>query len=400
MPDLPNQQVLQADKVMALLNPFVTGERQLQRQQLDWEEAWHFCSFHGVRPAFNQALQQLGETSACPDWLQKEIAAFSRRHGFRVMQMSSEIVTLGKALEGAEIGAAFFKGAILGEQIYGGAQNREFNDIDLLVAPADRDRAADLLEEHGYEPVIADRRFRRAFFDYGGQHMFRHPETCSVVDLHWNFVGSHAFPVASEAVLQGRIMLQLGGQDIPAPNDEHLALILAGHGQKEGWASFGWALDFARFAAAKPQFDWKRAADQAKARGSSRALLTALLLTEALFGETLAEKLVAEARANDLIRAEVEAIVRKHETLANRTLADDLMSAFRLCETPGQRARVWLGLLTTRTIGDYESLPLPPRWWWVYRVTRPFRLAWAWISGAGPSEATQVAAQGGSLRQQ
>lgn len=385
---------------IALLNPFTSSVRHSRGRDPDWQEIWRFCTFHGVRPTLLQVLGRHENAPSPPEWLECALSEFKRRHAFRVMQLTGEIVALAKALEEAGIDAVFFKGAVLAEQIYGGAQHREFNDIDVLVAPSDQECAADLLQARGYQPAIADRRFRRAFLDYAGQHVFNNAGIGSTVDLHWNFVGNQAFPVANEAVLRDRKMLPLGGQDVPAPIDEHLALILAGHGQKEGWASFGWALDFAKFAAARPQFDWELAADQARVRGSSRALLTALLLTETLFGETLNADLIAEASASDLIRADVEAIVRKHEDLAIRTLADDLMGAFRLCETPCQRARAWLGLLTTRTLGDYQSFPLPPSMWWVYRFTRPFRLGWARLSGAGPSKATLAAAQGGSANQQ
>jgi hypothetical protein len=32
-------------------------------------------------------------------------------------------------------------------------------------------------------------------------------------------------------------------------------------------------------------------------------------------------------------------------------------------------------LLTTRTVGDYEAMPLPKSLWGLYYLTRPFRLA-------------------------
>jgi len=303
-------------------------------------------------------------------------------HTFAVLQKTAEIVALSKLLEANGINAVFFKGAVLGEQVYGAAQYREFNDIDLLVHPQDRDRVAELLGAFaGYLPVVSDRQIRRVFFDYAGQHMFQNRDTGVVVDLHWNFAGSLDFPVSADEVLSNRKMLDLGGASIPVPCWEDLALILAGHGQKEGWASFGWALDFAKFAARRPDFDWARAADRARARGSLRALLTAVLLVERLFGNTIAPDIAARAHEQRRLAGDVDRIMAGYHVLAERKLEDDLMGSFRLCETSMQRAKVWFGLLVTRTIGDYEALPLPPRLWWVYRFTRPFRLAWQRITG-------------------
>jgi hypothetical protein len=41
------------------------------------------------------------------------------------------------------------------------------------------------------------------------------------------------------------------------------------------------------------------------------------------------------------------------------------------------RHRLWpvVTLLTTRTVGDYEAMPLPKLLWGIYYLTRPFRLA-------------------------
>ncbi|NBB23605.1 hypothetical protein GVM20_00515 [Porphyrobacter sp. SLTP] len=373
------------DATVRLLTPLSWAPRQGEVCPDDWQAAWRFCGFHGVRPALAQSLKRLPESCLPPPWLVADLADFTRGHAFAVLQKTAEIVSLSNALEAEGVTAVFFKGAVLGEQVYGAAQFREFNDIDLLVSLEDRDRVADLLEASGYLPVIADRLFRRAFFDYAGQHMFRHRDSGSVVDLHWNFVGNLDFPVDAAEVMRNRTMLALGGVRVPAPSIEDLALILAGHGQKEGWASFGWALDFAKFSASFPDFDWDKAARRAQDKGGLGALLTALLMVERLFGRVLDQDLVAKARQSRRIVDDVERIIIGYHALAERRLADDLMGSFRLCETALQRARVWWGLLTTRTISDYEALPLPPRWWWVYRLTRPFRLAWQTLRGRPPT---------------
>lgn len=369
-----------ADEIVKLLTPEAWAVP-FQGCPGDWRAAWRFCSFHGVRPALAQALERRPGSCLPPPWLAADLGDFTRMHAFSVMQKTAQIVSLAKALEAEGVTAVFFKGAVLGEQVYGAAQFREFNDIDLMVLPQDRERVADLLEALGYLPVIADRHFRRAFFDYAGQHMFRSRDTGSVVDLHWSFVGNLDFPVTAAEVLGNRTMLELGGTRVPVPCDEDLALILAGHGQKEGWASFGWALDFAKFAARFPDFDWTRAAHRARARGTLRAVLTAVLLVEHLFGITIDRDLAARARDQRQLVNDVDRIVAGYHALAERRLEDDLMGALRLCETPMQRAKVWLSLLVTRTIGDYEALPLPSRWWWVYRLTRPFRLVGGKIRG-------------------
>ena len=380
----PPCELVLTDPIVELLTPLPWAS-QFESGPVDWRAVWRFSSFHGVRPALVQRLEQLSRSSELPQWLMTELADFKRRHTFEVLQKTSEIVTLARALDDAGIDAVFFKGAVLGQQIYGGSHFREFNDIDLMVLPRERGKAAELLEALGYNPVVADREFRRAFFDYAGQHMFRNRDTGTVVDLHWNFVGNLPFPIEAAEVLRNRTRLALGGALVPAPNIEDHGLILAGHGQKEGWASFGWALDFAKFAASFPDFNWAQAAERPEAQSASIPLLTAIHLTERMFGKVIDVDLAALAREQDRIVVDVERIRAGYYALAERKLADDLIGSLRLCETPIERLKVWWSLLTTRTIGDYEALPLPPSLWWIYRCTRPFRLIWRRLRGVQPS---------------
>ena len=371
--------------IIVLLSPFASQPSQSIAHSIDWRQAYKFCDFHGVRPRLARVLEEQGEAYRCPAWLTDKLADFSKRHAFSVLAKTADIVSIAEALESASITGIFFKGAVLGEQVYGGSNVREFNDIDLLVSAGERERTADIFSSLGYHPIIADYDIRHTFFDYMGQHMFRHVETGSVVDLHWNFVGSNPFPIDGRGALRNRVTLELGGAAIPAPCIEDLCLILAGHGHKEGWASFTWALDFAMFAAKFPDFDWANAAARSEAKRSMRPLLSAMLLVDRLFDHAIDHKLLTIARGKSEIVDDVERVVARYHAFTRRTLADDLMGSFRLCETAPQRAVVWLRLFTTRTIGDYEAAPLPPRWWWAYRFTRPLRLVWHRIRGGTPA---------------
>ena len=370
---------------IGLLSPFEKLSVASEAVPEDLLSLWRFCSFYGVRPAFVQAVGLKGISSAQTSNIPTEPATFMRAHAFYVLQKLSEIAMLSRAFCSENISAVFFKGAMLGEQIYSGAHCREFNDVDLLVDPVKQHKAEELLAALGYSPVVADVKFRRAFFDHQGQHMFRNKSTGTVVDLHWSFAGQLHFPVSPSEVLYNRETRLIGDTMVPVPCAEDLALILAGHGQKEGWASFGWALDFAQFAAKFPDFDWSHAVERAYGNGSLRAVLTAAVIVEALFGHEIDKGLVEKARAQGRIVEDVKRIVSGYHALASRKLEDDLMGSFRLTETPQQRLKAALSLLLRPTIGDYEALPLRRTWWWLYRFTRPFRLVWQTTLGKHPT---------------
>ena len=371
-------------QVCALLNPFRGAQPPEPSANTDWIAVEEFVNFHGVRPALHKALSALPATARAPAAMLDRLATFQRGHRFRVMQTTAQIVALAQGFEAAGITALFFKGAMLGEQIYGGAQYREFNDVDVLVAPAQRRRAEQMLEALGFAPVIAERAFRAAFFDYFRQHNFKHQPSGTTVDFHWGFVGTGPFPISVEKALASADNLQLADTSIPVPPPQAQALILAGHGHKENWASFGWVLDFATFAAGNRALDWVSVAKDAHSQECLEPLLGAVWLTQRVFGVTIDQALLNGAAQRPAIVSNAGAVIVKLATLAERQLADDLMSGFHLCETPRQRAAMALSLITTPTIGDYEALPLSPRWWWMYRATRPIRLALRTLSRRAP----------------
>ena len=382
------------------VNPFYSSHSLSARDWAKEDRDWlvRFAELNRLRC---ELVRNRSEGSPNGDWI-NEFSPWVRQHTFRVMQMVGEIGTISRALERTQVEAVFFKGAVLGEQIYGGPQNREFADIDVIVATEHRDEATKVLAELGYQPVVRDRLMRRAFFDYGGQHMHHNAETGSTVDLHWRFVGMGPFPLSAEEVLRNRTEISLGGARVPVASVEDLALILAGHGQKEGWASLGWTLDFAKFAAANPAFDWARALARARALKCERPLLAAFLLVERLFGFAIDTEILARAKDQHQVAAEVKSIIERYKALATRGTEDDLGSASRLCDTRLQRAKVFMALIVTRTIGDYEAMPLAPGLWWIYHITRPFRLAWRGLLGARRSKSTYwleqaAAAKAGTL---
>ena len=376
--------------VCALLNPFTTEKSNspLSASVADAERIHEFVCFHTVRPALLKALSVRSDLPPAMEQLRVRLAEFQVLHRFTVMQATGQIIDIARAFEAAQIDELFFKGATLGEQIYGGAQFREFNDIDVLVRPTERERAIAELQALQFLPIVADHRMRRCFFDFLRQHSFRSTETGAVVDLHWDFVGTGPFPVTTEQALSSRTHLLLGGASIPVPSTETQALILAGHGHKENWASFGWILDFATFAAVNPDLPWERIARSAKTQHCLEPILGAILLVERIFGHTIDPHLAGHsAKLNHLVQ-NIDVVISRSKNLAERQLAEELLGGFRLCDTPLQKFKMAVILLLTPTIGDFEAMPLAYRWWWIYRLTRPLRLLSRKLRGIAPTQSS------------
>jgi hypothetical protein len=82
-------------------------------------------------------------------------------------------------------------------------------------------------------------------------------------------------------------------------------------------------------------------------------------------------------------RRTADAVVRRISIGYPVPALDREFGDLELCENWLQKARAIRRLLTTRTVGDYVSMPLPRPLWRIYHLTRPFRLATKVITNFG-----------------
>jgi hypothetical protein len=158
-----------------------------------------------------------------------------------------------------------------------------------------------------------------------------------------------------------------------AQND--LVLLLAAHGTKEGWRSLHWVCDFAELLRKHQDIDWLVVHERARRSHSLRALLLAILLSFTLLDAPAPPELVKKARNNSAVRTLAEKAQLRMLSAAREGEIREFLNGMNTHDR--LRHRLWplATLLSTRTVGDYEAMPLPRALWGIYYLTRPFRLA-------------------------
>ena len=182
------------------------------------------------------------------------------------------------------------------------------------------------------------------------------------------------FPLRAAEIWPRLIEETIAGRTVPSLAHDDLALFLAAHGTKERWRRMLWLCDFAEFLRRYQDLDWIAILERAARSHSSRQLLLAI--------ELAATMLDAPAPAELLDRARYSPAV---QSLARRVREGMLVTApkgsweFRFGLNTHDK---WLhrllpikALMTTRTVGDHQAMPLPKSLWGLYYLTRPFRLA-------------------------
>jgi hypothetical protein len=344
-------------------------------KNLNWRKLLDLAEHHGVRPMLRQSLK-----AVCWDYVPQEtrieLERFYETNAQRNLLFAGELLRLFAEFANACIPAATFKGIILAQSIYGDLSLREFSDLDIIVHDADASKVEDILASAGYIPDFPDRDFRSAFMAYLGQYSFRNKRTGFSVDLHWRLSSKgEAFPVSSEDIWPRLEQVAICGRMVPSLAHDDLTLLLAAHGTKEGWRFLKWVCDFAEILRKCRNVDWVSVLARAERSYCSRPLQLAMFLASSLLDAPAPQRLIDKAQENPAVRALAEKARSRLLCSGPTGELTDFLNGLNTHDRMRHRLLPVATLLTTRTVGDYEAMPLPKSLWNLYYVTRPFRLA-------------------------
>lgn len=339
---------------------------------INWRALLDLAAVHGVRPQLVRALHT-SFWEDVPRETKQELEIFQRYHLARSMHVAKELAIITDAFVQSGIRYAIFKGITLAVLLYGNIAGREFNDIDVIVDEDNVAATERILEANGYAAKYKTAEFRAAFLSHQRQYMFVDQESKLAIDLHWDFIGrGGCFPLQVSEIWETLKRVSVLKCDIPTLGPNELAIYLAGHGTKDWWVSLGWVTDFAEFLSQNPGLDWTALHRRAQMNHCGRSVLLAgSLASTVLQVNDSADLMALIAEAPD-VQASAKKIVRR--LCQNVTVSEQLYPWSENCESWPQRLWTAWVLLTTRTTGDYEAMPLPRLLWRLYHLTRPFRL--------------------------
>jgi hypothetical protein len=344
------------------------------RAGLDWERVLSFATAHGVRPQLIRSLRELDWVGTTTE-VRQALLDFVQVHKARSLFLADQLLQVTEQLSRRNIRFATFKGPSLAVAVYGDLSLRECNDIDIIVDEQQVSEAERVLDFLGYKPVHVNAAFRNAFFSYQRQIALIRRDPILSIDLHWDFTTKHVpFPIAPEEIWGHLNNVQLAGRRVPTLGRSDLALFLAGHGTKEGWRCLGWVCDFAMLIEKHSDLDWAHLLCRARQKGCGRSFLLAFQLSAQLLQTRAEGDLLILADTSTQCRLAAEASIWRISNEFPTPSSERIFGDLELCEKWTQKVRVLTRLLIGRTVGDYNSMPLPRVLWRVYHITRPLRL--------------------------
>jgi len=308
------------------------------------------------------------EREALPREVRAELSLSAERVMRRALQRAAELARIVQALEADGIAVASVKGPVLALQLYGGLGERHAGDLDLVVAPADVERADRLLRALGYERTEPDfelsPRQHRAHLRFHRENKYRCASSGIRIELKWRLFGTE------EGLGPERAWQEVAGRRIATPAPAPNALYLFGHGARHGWFRLFWLVDAALLLRGG-SVDWDRVARDCGRMGARRALLQ---------GSALARDLLAVAPPAALAGGDGECRwVGRLASLAKRRISGEVHSGEDPPEPMGyvmllqdQWRERW-SLLRSRFMyaRNWRILPLPDRWFALHYAAAP-----------------------------
>lgn len=362
-------------RLTAWPKPDLTRIRDVLRQGVDHLHLIEIAEYHGVRPSLFRCLSDLSWETV-PASVRETLEAFQHHHLVRTLTLSDELRRVAALFADSGIPLVTFKGLALAMALYGDLANRECNDIDIIVPEGQIGEAERLLAELGYRNEQGGEDFRRAFLVHQRQYAFARADGSGAIDLHWDFSGTHVpFPLAPADIWSDLAQVSIGDHHVATVGGANLALLLAGHGTKEGWQALKWVCDFARMIDRNPDLDWLDVHRRARQRRCGDAVLLGCALAQDLLDVAVPRALADLVARSGRVRS-LNASLAGHMRLGVLpTVPVENFTDLALCDERLDRVKSALKLIFTPTAGDYEAMKLPSMWWSAYYVTRPFRLA-------------------------
>ncbi|MEQ3540652.1 nucleotidyltransferase family protein [Pseudonocardia tropica] len=171
-------------------------------------------------------------------------ARVRREHTARALQQQHSLHLLGRKLDEAGVDWLVLKGPVLSEIVYRRPGVREYADLDVLVRPADFERAVDVLVAAG--STLVDGNWPMIRRQQRGELSLIGPGGV-VVDLHWHVINDPQ--VRSELALDtGELFgnartVRIGGAQVRTLDEVDTVVHTAVHAWKSGGDRLRWLLD-------------------------------------------------------------------------------------------------------------------------------------------------------------
>jgi hypothetical protein len=299
---------------------------QLASTVSDWRELELHAATAQLRPPLAAMLEGLALRDPGALEARARLQAQALAHAGRARLLAAELVRILEVLAGAGIVAAPFKGPAFAQAAGLSWDQREMNDLDLLVAERDLVCAVEALAALGYSTSVGRSAIESGWLPRVACEVVLQSESF-LVELHWRLAPPwFPEPVGVPQVFARLAKRDFFGASVSWPAPEELLLAHVADGMKAGAYGLRWVGDLAAIVRNEPGLDWSRVqmiARQNRALDCVRIALAVIEAVSELAAGTLddpraavplapaAQLLAAEARGSRRLAAAVRTALER-----------------------------------------------------------------------------------------
>ncbi len=239
---------------------------------LDWTEVAPLVRHHRLLP-YLAGIQGFSPA------IQTQLKDLRTRAAQETLLLGSRLRMIAERFQEASIDLLVLKGMPQSILLFGNLHARSCRDIDLLIRPAQKDRAIGLLRDIGYgtgpDTIHA----------HVNALLLAHRDGGPPVELHMRLSNPDiAFAAADFDPFSHAVTVMVAGQGVPTLSPAATIAYAAWHAGRHRWSRLYWLADLAAAAIHRPVIDWREAMDIARQVGCERHLWLALWLAKRLMG--------------------------------------------------------------------------------------------------------------------
>jgi len=274
---------------------------------IDWVSFMRLVRHHRVYPLIYEKLKKV-KLSQIPLDIMKSLESQYNLNTLRMLQLSSELCCISKALEDAGIRNIVLKGPVLAKQLYDDINLRTSKDLDILISLDDVENAEETLHALGYTSEQKPLNWKKK-----SHHLsYRHELHTIQVEIHWRLSPKFERKQTFDLLWERRQKISVANQSIYVLRNEELLIYLSDHGARHGWFRLRWLVDMDRLL--KCDFNLDELKLAISKHGGLPFISQAVLLAQTFFSTSLTENveiLIEKSKSQQLAQLALECIIKE-----------------------------------------------------------------------------------------
>ena len=351
----------------------------LLQQNIDWNYLLVKAKFHKVVPLLYINLVKIASESVPQDIL-NQLKQFVQAKTRRNLHLLKELNELINIFQKNNVPAIPYKGLILAADIYGDLSLRQFVDLDFLVSRQDYLKVQKLLACYGYSPPPQN--------NVDWERTFVHPQKQIAVDLHQGLTPPELpFHIYFSKFWHRLKTVSVAGIEFKSFSSEDLLIVLCVQLAKDSqWTAETLikVCDIAELLRVCTDIDWHFVWQQCNKLGTKRILLFSLYVTHHILEAKLPQFIANEMQKDSIAK---EAALQVCNTLFDRSdkcfmerIYTERIFLRKLARERWQdKISHFLSVVFIPGQEEFETVPLPKSFFFVYHFVRPLRLCFKFL---------------------